>query len=50
MALVLLIVLIVVNQGVREYDPFIVGSTDEVYQGFPIKAQAFLQVFIELFD
>ena len=40
----------VTNQGVREYDPFIVGSTDEVYQGFPIKAQAFLHVFIELFD
>ena len=50
MAPVLLIVLIVVNQGVREYDPFIVGSTDEVYQGFPIMTEAFLQVFIELFD
>ena len=29
--------------GIR---PLQVGSTDEVYQGFPIKAEAFLQVFI----
>ena len=30
--------------GIR---PLPVGSTDEVYQGFPIMTEAFLQVFID---